>query len=185
MVCSHATHWMSTPHPCVLTQKDTRNISRLCPCVRLVHHVGVLTDWVRFLPSMLAVEVTESLPSVCLWFSTLMTEPSDVQTRNLRCRSSWAISGPSTMVRAKGQGHQVRKFDFWAILQTFFLDWKAWYKTMAYGVMSGRHVTSQNDVKPSCDVTKCPTRDWGVWMLGLFHTIISYFLKEWNPFLYL
>ncbi len=82
-----------------------------------------------------------------------MSEPFDIQTKKFTCRSTWTISRLSLMVKVKGQGHQVRKYDF-SCYSDPFMSWMEWYKIMAYGMMSGRHVTSQHDVTPSCDITK-------------------------------
>ncbi len=63
-----------------------------------------------FLPPASAVEVIES---VCVSvIQQLQAEPFDVLTKNLTCRSTWTISRPSSMVKVKCQGHQVRKCDF-------------------------------------------------------------------------
>ncbi len=57
------------------------------------------------------------------------------------------------MVKVKGQGHQVKKCDFQAML-TFFLICKTCYKTLDYCVISGCHMMPQLDATLSCDITK-------------------------------
>ncbi len=58
---------------------------------------------------------------MCVCVRALTTEPFDIWPRNFTCWSTWTISRSSVMVKVKGQGHQVRKCDFLAILLTCFL----------------------------------------------------------------
>ncbi len=94
--------------------------------------------------------------SVCVCVCALKTELFDLWARNFTCRSTWTISRSSSMVKVKGQGHQVRKCYFGGNSTSFSLIWRAWCKTLAMvscqdviwrqSMTSHPHVTSQTDV---------------------------------------
>ncbi len=111
-----------------------------------------------FLPPASAVEVIESVLSVCLWVcpsvSTLTTKSFEVRTRNFACVLTWTISRSSSRVKVIGQRSKPpgEKMWCWGNSTDFFLIWKSWYKTLV--VMSGRLMMPQLEFTPSCDVTK-------------------------------
>ena len=111
-----------------------------------------------FLPPASAVEVIKTVPSVCvcvclsvcLFVSALTAEPFDIGSRNLAQGLTVMISWTSSMVKVKGQGHQVKKRDF-----LDFVIWVSRCQTQAYGVTkdsiiygvtSWHHMTSLHDV---------------------------------------
>ena len=63
------------------------------------------------LPPASAVEVIETVPSVCLCVNTLRAEALDIWSGNLVQGLTLMISRTRLMVKVKGQGHKVKKGD--------------------------------------------------------------------------
>ena len=141
---------------------------------------------IYFLPPASAVEVIESVPSVCVSVCQ-HSHNWTVLTQNLTCRSTWTISRSSLMFKVIGQRSWSPGEKMWCLANStdFFLIWKAWYKTLAYHVISGHLVMPQLDVTPSCDITKWRhlgkrtlkiSDAGGAWTLRRFH-----FKILWHP----
>ncbi len=68
------------------------------------------------LPPASAVEVIESVPSVCVCVcpsvNALTAERLDVLTQNLVSGCSWSMPWMSLMAKVKGQGRQLKKLIF-------------------------------------------------------------------------
>ncbi len=103
-----------------------------------------------FITSLVSGQGNRIGPSVCLSvcpsISTLTTEPFDIQTRNLTCRSACTISRSSLMVKVIGQRSRGEN----VILVQFY-----WLFPDLKGMIQN---TIQNpglscDVRTSCDVT--------------------------------
>ena len=138
-----------------------------------------------FLPPVSAVEVIESSRlsvrlCVCPSVSTLMTEPFDVQTRNLTSWLAWTISRSGLMAKVIGQGHQVRKCDFQQFYWLFFRferhDTKPWPIIWCQDVLQCHSLTSCGVTK-WCHLVKRTFKmpdTGGAWTLRRFHfTLIS------------